>query len=114
MKQTVRLIKALAEETRLRIVALLAGGELCVCDLTNALKLPQSTVSRHLALLKNAGITADRKAGTWVYYRLDDSDPGIDHSFLPLLTKHLNQTERSTLDLANLKSYRESGQRTCS
>jgi len=65
-----RLFKALADETRLRIVALLAHGELCVCHLEEALRLSQPKVSRHLATLRAAGVVQDRREGTWVYYRL--------------------------------------------
>jgi ArsR family transcriptional regulator len=65
-----RLFKALGEETRLRIVALLSHGELCVCHLEAALKLSQPKVSRHLATLRAAGVVEDRRDGTWVYYRL--------------------------------------------
>jgi ArsR family transcriptional regulator len=65
-----RLFKALGDETRLRIVALLSHGELCVCHLEQALGLSQPKVSRHLATLRAAGIVEDRRAGSWVYYRL--------------------------------------------
>lgn len=69
MKNTVQYFKALADETRLRIMALiLASGELCVCDITAALQLPQSTVSRHLSYLKNAGWVIDRREGVWIVY----------------------------------------------
>ena len=65
-----RLFRALADETRLRIVALLSHGELCVCHLEEALRLSQPKVSRHLAALRSAGVVEDRRDGTWVYYRL--------------------------------------------
>ena len=65
-----RLLKALADPTRLRVVAALAQGELCVCHLEAVLELPQPTVSRQLAILRAAGIVADRREGTWVHYRL--------------------------------------------
>lgn len=65
-----RLFKALGDETRLRIVALLSHGELCVCHLQEALGLAQPTVSRHLATLRAAGVVEQRRAGKWVYYRL--------------------------------------------
>ena len=65
-----RLFKALADETRLRIVALLSHGELCVCHLEEALRLSQPKVSRHLATLRAAGVVEDRRDGSWVYYRL--------------------------------------------
>jgi ArsR family transcriptional regulator len=65
-----RLFKALGDETRLRIVALLSYGELCVCHVEEGLGLPQPTASRQLGILKNAGIVESRREGTWVHYRL--------------------------------------------
>jgi ArsR family transcriptional regulator len=65
-----RLFKALGDETRLRIVALLSHGELCVCHLQAALGLSQPTVSRHLATLRAAGVVEHRRDRKWVYYRL--------------------------------------------
>ncbi len=70
MKKTVELFKALADPTRLRIIKLLEHGELCVCQLTAALQMGQSRISRHLAILKQAGLIEDRRAGKWVHYRL--------------------------------------------
>jgi ArsR family transcriptional regulator len=65
-----RLFKALGDETRLRLVALLAHGELCVCHVEAALGLSQPNASRHLAILKAAGIVEHRRDKSWVYYRL--------------------------------------------
>ena len=65
-----RMLKALGDETRIRIVALLSHGELCVCHIEAALGLPQPTASRHLSVLRSAGVVDDRRDGTWVYYRL--------------------------------------------
>lgn len=62
--------RALADETRVRIVALLGQGELCVCHLERALDLAQPTVSRHLAVLRAAGLVDFRRDGGWSYYRL--------------------------------------------
>lgn len=70
MNQTIRVCKALTEPTRLRILAILDQGELCVCALVAVLQVPQSTVSRHLALLKAAGWICERRQGVWMYYRL--------------------------------------------
>jgi ArsR family transcriptional regulator len=66
----VELFKAFADSVRLRLLNLLANGEVCVCHLHEALDLPQSTVSRHLAYLRKRGLVVGRKEGLWVYYRL--------------------------------------------
>jgi ArsR family transcriptional regulator len=65
-----RLFKALGDETRLRIVALLSHGELCVCHVQEALGLSQPSASRHLGVLRAAGVVEDRREGKWVHYRL--------------------------------------------
>ncbi len=65
-----RVIKAMAHPTRLFIVEELSGGERCVCDLTEMVGADISTVSKHLSLLKNAGIVEDEKRGTQVFYSL--------------------------------------------
>lgn len=65
-----RLFKALGDETRLRIVALLAHGELCVCHVEAALGLTQSNASRQLGILRSAGVVEARRHLSWVYYRL--------------------------------------------
>jgi ArsR family transcriptional regulator len=65
--------KALSDETRIRVVNLLGElGELCVCDIEAGLEITQSKASRHLAVLKQVGLVADRRDGTWVYYGLRD------------------------------------------
>ena len=61
---------ALSDETRVRIVDLLRGGEQCVCELTEALDLSQSLLSFHLKTLKDAGLVTDRPEGRWMYYAL--------------------------------------------
>ena len=66
-----RIAKALANPSRLMMLdALAEKQEICVCDLTELVGADQSTVSKHLAVLKNAGIVADRKEGVMTYYRL--------------------------------------------
>jgi len=74
MQGILNIFKALAEETRLRVLRLLQHGELCVCDIVAALDMIQPKVSFHLAVLKDAGFIKDRKQGKWVHYRIDDSD----------------------------------------
>jgi ArsR family transcriptional regulator len=71
------LFKALSDPTRLRCVVLLMGNsELCVCELTHALGLPQPQVSHHLGALRKAGLVSDRKDGLWIYYQINPDLPG--------------------------------------
>lgn len=72
MRRTVRTTKALADENRIRIIGVLKGRELCVCQLIELLYLAPSTVSKHLSILKNARLISSRKQGRWMYYRLAD------------------------------------------
>jgi ArsR family transcriptional regulator len=63
-------LKALADKTRLRILALLGNNEVCVCHIHDSLGLPQPTVSRHLAYLRRSGLIDARRDGVWMHYRL--------------------------------------------
>lgn len=81
-----RLFKALGDETRLRIVALLSHGELCVCHLEDALRLSQPKVSRHLAILRMTGVVEHRREGSWVYYGLaTQGDPDCEQQLRTLM-----------------------------
>lgn len=82
-----RLFRALGDETRVRIVALLAHGELCVCHIEKALALSQPNVSRHLGILRMANVVDARRDGTWVYYKLADQEHDAVHDVLATLTK---------------------------
>jgi ArsR family transcriptional regulator, arsenate/arsenite/antimonite-responsive transcriptional repressor len=62
--------KALADKTRLRILALLGNNEVCVCHIHDSLGLPQPTVSRHLAYLRKSGLVAARRDGVWMHYQI--------------------------------------------
>jgi ArsR family transcriptional regulator len=70
-----RVFRALADETRVRIVAMLGQGELCVCHIERALEMKQPTVSRHLSVLRAAGMVDFRRDGSWIYYRLIPLEP---------------------------------------
>lgn len=79
------LLKMLADERRLAIMALLAGGELCVCHLVEILGLPQSTVSHHVGALRRAGLVRDRRDerdGRWTYYALEPAAVAALHGQL--------------------------------
>jgi ArsR family transcriptional regulator, arsenate/arsenite/antimonite-responsive transcriptional repressor len=72
----VELCRCLGDETRLQLVLMLrAQQERCVCELVEALALPQPTVSRHLAKLRDCGLLLDRRDSQWIYYRLSDRLP---------------------------------------
>ena len=70
MHQLQEIFKALSDETRLRILKLLEEREICVCELIQVLEMPQSTISRHMNVLRRAGLVKGRRDGKWVHYRL--------------------------------------------
>ncbi len=111
MKTEAQILKALADETRLRIVTLLSEGELCVCELMAVLDLPQSTVSRHLSYLKNNGWLQDCRKGVWMYYRIHDDINHLAGSLLPILTMQLRQTTQGKADQMALNRYQQDSNR---
>src|SRR5256885_16903455 len=88
------LFRALGDDTRVRIVALLSHGELCVCHVQEALGLTQPNASRQLGILKNAGVVESRREGTWTYYKLAAQPAG--HSGRQLEGLVRNFASRST------------------
>ena len=70
MKQFIRTMKALSDPNRVRVLKLLERGELCVCEIQNLLGLAQSTVSKHMKLLEDAGLVERKREGTWILYSL--------------------------------------------
>lgn len=105
MKKLAQTFKALSDETRLRILALLTHGELCVCDLMAVLQLPQSTVSRHLAYLRNAGLLIGRREGVWMYYRLEGQLPILQQKSWQNLLAQLLRQQQAESDLTELSQY---------
>jgi ArsR family transcriptional regulator len=75
-------LKAIADEKRLRILSLLAGGERCVCELQDELDAGQSLLSHHLKALKDAGLVTDRRDGRWIHYSLNRRALGEIEAFL--------------------------------
>ena len=97
-----QLFSALADHTRLRILALVAGGEICVCHIHGALGIPQPTASRHLAYLRRTGLVAGRRDGLWVHYRLAvPTDPAVA-SVLAATIDALSSTRATTTDRRKL------------
>ncbi|MFA5516649.1 MAG: metalloregulator ArsR/SmtB family transcription factor [Desulfuromonadales bacterium] len=111
MKNLARTFKAISDETRLRILALLTRGELCVCDLMAILDLPQSTVSRHLATLRHAGLVEDRRQGLWMFYRLAATAP-LHRDLLDLIEKHATGLPQAGRDRESLIEFQARG-KTC-
>ena len=106
MKNTAQVFKALSDETRLRIMGLLiAGEELCVCDIIAALDLPQSTVSRHLAYLRNSGLLEDRRQGVWMYYRINQDNKNFIPSLLDILAVLFNDLDQTAHDRRSLNDF---------
>ncbi|MDF2572786.1 MAG: transcriptional regulator, ArsR family [Sporomusa sp.] len=105
----VEILKALADETRIRILNLLYKETLCVCDLEEILKLSQSNASRHITKLKNSKLIVGTKQAQWIYYRVDEKI--LDkYAFLKeLLSKELENDPRCQKDMVRLKRYRELG-----
>jgi ArsR family transcriptional regulator len=106
MKTTAQIFKALGDETRLRIMALLVSGqELCVCDIMEALDLPQSTVSRHLSYLRNAGLVNDRRQGVWMYYKVNRERLRHAETIFDLLAAMLFELDQTASDQRRLKDF---------
>jgi DNA-binding transcriptional ArsR family regulator len=68
----IKVFKAVADVTRLKILKLLAEGELCICEIMLALKKPQSSISHNLSILEDAGLIKERKQGRWCHYRISE------------------------------------------
>lgn len=96
------LFKALADVTRLRILGLLLAGEVCVCDIHESLKLPQPTVSRHLAYLRRTGLVLTRRSGLWVHYRLAPAADPVTTAVLDAVRHALTHVESVQRDGARL------------
>lgn len=72
MKDFIKVMKALSDPNRVKILKILQQDSLCVCELQNALGIAQPTVSNHLKVLEEAGLVTSRKSGLWVYYFVTD------------------------------------------
>lgn len=106
MKSTLRVIKALSDIQRLRILMLLRGGELCVCQIIEVLGLAPSTVSKHLSILSAAGLTDSRKLGRWMHYRLAAPDSRI-RQLLRWINASLDSDELTMNDARNLENVKK-------
>jgi len=92
------LFKALADKTRLRILALLGNNEVCVCHIHDSLGLPQPTVSRHLAYLRKSGLVAVRRDGVWMHYQVSRSLSPVIQDIVAAAVAALQQLPATTQD----------------
>jgi len=96
-----RIFAACADSTRLRILFLLAARELCVCELVQVLQMPQGKVSRHLLVLRSAGLVYARREGTWMHYSLAPGASTLTrrlHRYLRDVAADLPQADRQRLE----------------
>ena len=94
--------RALADQTRLRIIGLLRAGEICVCDIHGSLGLPQPTVSRHLAYLRRTGLVSSRRDGLWVHYRLAELPDPVMQALVDAVTHAIGHAEAGNRDRKRL------------
>lgn len=106
--EMVEILKALGDETRVRILHLVQEKPLCVCEIQEILGISQSNTSRHLIKLKNAKLIRGDKKAQWVYYSLA-SDTFQEYSFLQELLKNLNLYNDLERDRQALKTLQEKG-----
>ena len=100
-------LKAAGDPTRARILKLLEAGPLCVCQVQAVLGLAPSTVSKHLTLLKSAGLVADRRDGRWIHYRLSaKGNNPFAHHVLSLLRGPLDRAPRIVEDRRRLRAVK--------
>jgi ArsR family transcriptional regulator len=104
MEQLAARFKGLSDPTRLRILGLLAGGELCVCDLIIVLGLPQSTISRHLGFLRKHGWVEARRSGKWMHYRRPSQPDAFAAQAFPLLDQALAANAAARQDSLTLET----------
>ena len=109
MADSIRLLKALADETRLRILQLLSRRELCVCQIVEVLGIGQSKASRHLAHLKNARLVTDRRDGLWTYYCLAEPDGRLHRQVIDWLAQAGDEIPLAAEDFEALSNLGECG-----
>jgi ArsR family transcriptional regulator len=98
----VRLFAAFADPTRLRLLNLMRGREVCVCYFVEILEQSQPKISRHLAYLRNAGIVSARRDGKWMHYSIQRPEDPAATSILDAVLTSLKEDKRMQADLARL------------
>jgi ArsR family transcriptional regulator len=104
-----RMFRAFSDPTRLRILHLLSGGEVCVGDLVEALEVPQPTASRHLRYLRESGLVEVRREGRWSFYSLAEARSGLHRSLLDCLSSSFGEVPELQADAERAARLRASG-----
>ncbi len=100
MKKFIRVMKALSDPNRVRVIKLLQEKDLCVCEVQKVLGLAQSTVSKHMKLLEDAGLVEKVRQGTWVIFSLAD---GSDSEYVATMLDNLSQWLDEDIELQAMK-----------
>jgi len=105
MKDITRVLRALADPTRLRLLRLIYRQELCVCELMDAVQLPQYKVSRHLLELRRIGLAEARRSGRWMHYRISAAATRspLHQDLLKLFDVHTRDLPETQRDDARLR-----------
>jgi ArsR family transcriptional regulator len=103
LDQLTECYKAMADKTRLKILALVKHEELCVCELVEILKMTQPSISQHLRKLKQAKLVKERRSSQWIFY-------SIDGDMYPFIQENLNALPDMSSDIERLKA---SGLKVC-
>ena len=103
------LLAAFADPVRLRLLNLLHDGETCVGDLVAVIRLPQPTVSRHLAVLRRAGLVSARRQGLWMFYSLQRAEGAVHARLLSCLACCADEVPELEQDLRRSRKRREAG-----
>lgn len=105
----VEILKALSDENRMRIVNILLPGELCVCEIEYLLNMTQTNVSRHLKILKTAGIIERNKQAQWIHYHISESFKEKNPDLVRYIQDNMDNIPACRADKENYSKYRESG-----
>jgi DNA-binding transcriptional ArsR family regulator len=104
MRELMAVLKAMADENRVRILGAVRQRELCVCQIVELLGLAQSTVSKHVSILHQARLVESRKEGRWMYYRAADADSPVEaRQVAALVTELLSGTSEAGEDMKRMK-----------
>ncbi len=104
MDNTVKVFKALGDKNRLKIIKMLETKELCLCEIRCFLKLANSTVSKHLSILRDAGLIEDKKDGKWVNFKLAEPPKDSFIENILSLIKEKNEFDEIKIEMEKLNS----------